>query len=889
MADTTLRAIITGSSAGAVAAFEETATAADVAAAETTSTFDAATSKASGFFGRIGQAGESAGIPLSGALSTMGENLDETGEHASGLSGVLSGLGPGGMVAGAVVAGLGAVAAESINLGNQFQESMTSLAASAGISVGAANKIGSAFLSTAGTTIYSGQQMATAYTAVAGQLGETEGHALSAGQALTVMKAASDLAEGSGESLNSTTQALANTMQAYQLAVGQSGMASDVLFNASRDTGTSVSGMSSQLSKLHSTLGANAPSLQQTAGLLVDMTNNGITGKKATSDLGTALEALVTPTAAQQKAMAALGISTTNAQGQFIGIGPALDQLSDKLAIGTNAQDTAAAATIFGQKSAAQLMNTIMGGSQTFNKYTDQVSKAGSAADAAAKQSQTLPHQLELMKSAAEDFGTELGDKLLPIITHLLDTFTKDWPTIEKVISATFKIVEPIIDGFFEKIKGGVEIIQGFVDLVSDIFHGKWGNVWQDAKKIFDGFVEEIKGELQPLISFFTTIGPAISKPFVTAWNDVISFFTGIPAKIEAALSGAATWLTHIGSDIINGLWNGVTAAWTAIGDFGSWLSSKTLGAISGAITWLSKVGSDIIEGAWNAIKAEWTAVGDFGTWLYGKTFGAISGAASWLLKVGNDIIDGAWNGLKAEWTALGDFGTWLYSKTWGAISGAITWLEQVGEDIIHGVWNGVTAYWNALGDVGNTIWNWFVNAINSPITWLEGVGKAIIDGLWNGLKEAWNDVSGWLGGLAGKIASIKGPIEYDATILVPHGNAIMQGLAAGLQQGFNGQVSPYLSSVAGRIATTPFVVPGIASAAAGGTSNPGLLAAGAGAGVGASAQTQTDITVVLQMDSNQIATGILPALRTNMYQLQRKTVSLQLGGFGSKGTGAVG
>jgi phage-related protein len=66
--------------------------------------------------------------------------------------------------------------------------------------------------------------------------------------------------------------------------------------------------------------------------------------------------------------------------------------------------------------------------------------------------------------------------------------------------------------------------------------------------------------------------------------------------------------------------------------------------------------------------------------------------------------------------------------------------------------------------------------------SWLVASGKAIMDGLLAGITSAWNKVATFLSSLAGKIKSLKGPLDYDRVMLYPHGQAIMGGLMAGMQ-----------------------------------------------------------------------------------------------------------
>ena len=214
--------------------------------------------------------------------------------------------------------------------------------------------------------------------------------------------------------------------------------------------------------------------------------------------------------------------------------------------------------------------------------------------------------------------------------------------------------------------------------------------------------------------------------------------------------------------------------------------------------------------------------------------------------------IETAWNNEVAFWSAIP-----------GKIISAVSALGSM-------LWNWIVTAWNLLNSAILSAWNatasWFgglpgriLGAIGDLGSVLYNAGKAVIEGLWNGLKDAWNAVSSWLGGIASKITSLKGPIEYDATILVPHGNAIMQGLANGLQQGFAGKVAPYLQGVAGQIAGQSFGTTG--SFNAGISPVSGSTAAQAGG---------SNQPIYLQVNGQTFATLMLPSFQTAVLQAQR-------------------
>jgi hypothetical protein len=68
----------------------------------------------------------------------------------------------------------------------------------------------------------------------------------------------------------------------------------------------------------------------------------------------------------------------------------------------------------------------------------------------------------------------------------------------------------------------------------------------------------------------------------------------------------------------------------------------------------------------------------------------------------------------------------------------------------------------SALGNLGSLLWN---------------AGVQLLSGFLGGIEQKWHDVTSFVSGIAGWISDHKGPISYDATLLRPHGLAIMGGL----------------------------------------------------------------------------------------------------------------
>ena len=81
----------------------------------------------------------------------------------------------------------------------------------------------------------------------------------------------------------------------------------------------------------------------------------------------------------------------------------------------------------------------------------------------------------------------------------------------------------------------------------------------------------------------------------------------------------------------------------------------------------------------------------------------------------------------------------------------------------------------------------------------LTAQGQAVLQSFMSGMQSQWVATRSWVKEVAAWIDKNKGPISYDRKLLVPHGNAVMDGFLGGLKDGFS-QVQRFVSSLAGTI-----------------------------------------------------------------------------------------
>ncbi|MCH1641814.1 phage tail tape measure protein [Paenibacillus timonensis] len=297
------------------------------------------------------------------------------------------------------------------------------------------------------STVFSASQSADAMAEL-GQAG------FKTNEIVAAMPGMLSLAAASQTDLATTADITSSALRGFGLEADQAARVADVLAKSAIDTNANVTDLGMSLKYVAPVAANMGISVEQAVAAIGELSNAGIKGEMAGTQLRAILLALSSPTKEAAYYMQQLGVSISDSAGNIRPLSEIIGQLQSAFTRLTQAQQADVAATLAGREAASGFITLINEGQGAFDVYTRSLQNAGGTAEeVAGTQMDTLNGAINEMQSALEGAGIAVGDTFAPAVrgvaeevTKLLAGFNSMNPELRTMITV-FATVTPLVAG----------------------------------------------------------------------------------------------------------------------------------------------------------------------------------------------------------------------------------------------------------------------------------------------------------------------------------------------------------------------------------------------------------------------------------------------------------
>ncbi|RKD20958.1 phage tail tape measure protein [Ammoniphilus oxalaticus] len=314
---------------------------------------------------------------------------------------------------------MAAIIAKTVHTSAQFEQSMARVKAITRATAEEFEALRHSAAEMGASTVFSASQAAEAqsYLAMAG---------FNAQQIISALPGVLNLAAAGQMELARTADIASNILTGFQLATEETGRVVDVMAATVTTANTNIEQLGFAMKYVGPIATQVGLSIEETSAAIAKMSDAGIQGEMAGTQLRAILLSLIDPATEAEKLMEQLGISATDSQGEMFSLSELIKQFEVGLGGLTEAQKAQVASTLVGREAASGFLTLISAGSDTLASYTNELrDSAGVAQELADVQNDTLNGAIKELESALEAVEIKVGDKFAPAIRMAAEELTK--------------------------------------------------------------------------------------------------------------------------------------------------------------------------------------------------------------------------------------------------------------------------------------------------------------------------------------------------------------------------------------------------------------------------------------------------------------------------------
>lgn len=395
---------------------------------------------------------------ITGKLNSFGEGAVKAGERLKGIGKTMTGT-----VTTPIVAGFTYAAKSAIDFNSQIQ-SMGPLLTNGG-AITAKYKAQLEQLSN--SSLKWSKQYGVSTTSINEGMAELVRNGYTVQQTLGAMPNILDASKASSEDFNEVMTVTTATLEQFNLkgkttneTLKNTQRVTDVLTYVANATSTGFSEIGEAMTYVGPTASAANISLEQTAGALGVLAQNGIKGSVAGTSLRSVLNKMLRPTNQQIKAFKKLGVNIEDFAKGTLPLPDMLEKIKKHTADWNNEKRASVIATAVGTEAQAGFNTLVKDGGKALREYTEGAQKSSGMTKKIADQlNNTEKAKLERFKQSVHVLAIEIGQKLLPAFTPVLETASKWIDSFSKMDSATQQTIVKL--GLFAAAIGPMSMLIG--------------------------------------------------------------------------------------------------------------------------------------------------------------------------------------------------------------------------------------------------------------------------------------------------------------------------------------------------------------------------------------------------------------------------------------------
>lgn len=482
-----------------------------------------------------------------------------------------------------------------------------------------------------------------------------------------------DLAAASGEGLGTTSDIVTDALTAFGLKAEDSTHFADVLAAASSNANTNVSMLGESFKYAAAPAGSLGYSVEDVALALGLMANSGIKADMAGTSLRNMFQRMAKPTKESETAMARLGLSLADSEGNMYSFREIMDQLRESFVSINMPLDEY-------NKALDELDAQLEAGDITQKKYDstlEELNKQAFGAEGAEK-----------ARAAAMLGGARAMSGLLAITNASEEDYQKLAAAIDNSSESMALLADGSVVPLSEALASGKEIIEQYDGA---------------AAQMASTMADNAAGDLQILKSNMEALAISIGDLLTPALRDIIAGAQEFVQKLTSLDDGTKEMIVKIGlavaaigpaliivGKIVGAIGTIVSVSGSltaAIGTFSTFMTATAIPAISGLAASASAAIPGIV--AFMAPFAPFIAIGAAvvaaGVLIY-KNWDKIKETAQ---KVGAAVAE-KWGELKANTLEAWNNIKAKTSEVWGNIKSKISEVAGSVKDSVSEKWNGI-------------------------------------------------------------------------------------------------------------------------------------------------------------------------------------------------------